>query len=83
MFNFILQGLFVNINLTLINMGGSFMVISGKGDIQPSYLENGLYFLLRLVANLYLLVVAMISWNIYRINKCLPLKYALKINFLK
>ncbi|PZX55651.1 helix-turn-helix domain-containing protein [Algoriphagus chordae] len=68
---------------SLIIWIASLMVISGSGDIQPSYLVNGSFIRLGLIAILYSFIIVMISWNTYRIYKGLPSKYFPKINFLK
>lgn len=74
---------FYYVTTTLILWLASLLVISGSGDIQPSYLVAGSLIRLKLIAVLYLFIIVMISWNTYRIYKGLPGKYFPKINFLR
>jgi len=68
---------------TLIIWFYSLKVISGSGDIQPSYLVTGSFIRLGVVAVLHSFIIVMISWNTHRINKGLPVTYFAKINFLR
>ncbi|MEB2784783.1 hypothetical protein U3A59_09030 [Algoriphagus sp. E1-3-M2] len=49
----------------------------------PSLVENTVWIRVGMILTIYALVIVMISWNTYRINKGVPVKYFPKINFLR
>lgn len=60
-----------------------YFLLAGNGDISPSSIEGIVWIRLGMVLIIYTIVVVMICWNTYRINKGLGVKYFPKINFLR
>lgn len=74
---------FYYLAMALISWFSTYQIISGSGDVNPSYLLIGAYSRGGLIIALYSFIFSMISWNTYRINKGLKVKYLPKINFLR
>lgn len=66
---------------TLTGWFNNFLLISG--EIQPSIVMTRIWIIAGVKLAVYCLIILMISWNTYRINKELPSKYFPKINFLR
>ncbi len=54
-----------------------------SGEVSPSIIMTGVYISLGIKLTVWTIVIGMISWNTYRINKGLQAKYFFKINFLR
>lgn len=74
---------FYYLAMALIFWFSTYQIVSGSGDINPGYLLTGAYFRGGLIIAIYSFITIMISWNTYRINKGLKVKYLPKINFLR
>lgn len=81
----------VNFQLTWITIYYLGLLINGwvlkylmsSGDIVPSIILSGMYISVGIKITIWLLIVGMILWNTYKVNKGMPFKYFPKINFLK
>ncbi|EAZ80160.1 helix-turn-helix domain-containing protein [Algoriphagus machipongonensis] len=81
----------VNFQLTWITIYYLGLLINGwvlkflisSGDIAPSIFMSGMYINAGIKITIWLLIIGMILWNTYKVNKGMPFKYFPKINFLK
>lgn len=69
--------------LVLTISGWVTSLILSSGDVRPSVVLTAAYITIGIKLTVWSLVIIMISWNTYRINKELPTKYFPKINFLR
>lgn len=71
------------LGITIYTWSYKYFMLAGNGDVSPSNIMSVIWIRLGMVSIIYAIVIVMISWNTYRINKGLHVKYFPKINFLR